>query len=42
MFGANGFMLKAFGLFVGVEILGAEVEKGLASLKSIVESANKK
>ena len=43
MFGTNGFMLKAFGLFMSMDkMLGAEFEKGLASLKSIVESANKK
>jgi Polyketide cyclase / dehydrase and lipid transport len=39
MFGSKNFMLKAFGLFMNMDkMLGAEFEKGLASMKSVVEA----
>jgi len=41
MSGRNGFAGKAFGLFVNCEkMVGGEFEKGLASMKRIVESSN--
>jgi hypothetical protein len=43
MFGKNSFMAKAFGLFVNCDnMIGSQFEKGLASMKSIVEGAMKK
>jgi hypothetical protein len=42
MFGKNNFMGKAFGLFVDCDkMIGADFEKGLASIKTISESAAK-
>ena len=42
MFGKNNFMSKAFGLFVNCDkLVGGDFEKGLASLKSIAETAVK-
>jgi Polyketide cyclase / dehydrase and lipid transport len=42
MFGKNNFMSKAFGLFVNFDkLVGGDFEKGLASLKSIAETAVK-
>jgi Polyketide cyclase / dehydrase and lipid transport len=42
MSGKNNFMAKAFGLFVDCDkMVGGEFEKGLANMKSVVESANK-
>ena len=42
MFGKNNFMAKAFGLFVNCDkLVGGDFEKGLASLKSIAETAVK-
>ena len=42
MTGHNNFMFKAFGLFMSMDkMLGKEFEKGLASMKSIVEGASK-
>jgi Polyketide cyclase / dehydrase and lipid transport len=39
MTGHNGFMFKAFGLFMSMDkMLGAEFEKGLAQMKAIVET----
>ena len=38
MTGTNGFMAKAYDLFVGIDkVVGADFEKGFASLKQIVE-----
>jgi hypothetical protein len=43
MFGKNNFMAKAFGLFVNCDrMIGGQFEKGLASMKSIVEGAMRK
>lgn len=43
MSGANNFMSKAFGVFVDVDaMVGADFEKGLASLKAVAEAAEKK
>jgi uncharacterized protein YndB with AHSA1/START domain len=42
MFGKNNLMSKAFGLFVNCDnMIGKDFEKGLASLKSVAEAANK-
>ena len=42
MFGANGFMAKAFGLFMNMDkMVGGDFEKGLAQMKSIAEAAPK-
>jgi hypothetical protein len=39
MFGQHNFMMKAFGLFMNMDkMLGAEFDKGLASMKSVVEA----
>jgi hypothetical protein len=41
MTGTNNFMFKAFGLFMSMDkMLGDEFEKGLASMKAIVEGAD--
>lgn len=43
MAGKKNFMSKAFGLFVNMDkMIGADFEKGLAQLKSLVETAAKK
>jgi carbon monoxide dehydrogenase subunit G len=43
MFGKNNFKAKAFGLFVNCDrMIGGQFEKGLASMKSIVEGAMRK
>jgi Polyketide cyclase / dehydrase and lipid transport. len=43
MFGKNHFMAKAFGLFVNCDnMIGSQFEKGLASMKSVVEGVVKK
>jgi hypothetical protein len=40
MSGRNNFVFKAFGLFMNMDkMLGGEFEKGLANMKSVVESA---
>jgi carbon monoxide dehydrogenase subunit G len=40
MSGPNNFMAKAFGLFVSIEkMVGRDFEKGLAQLKSVVETS---
>jgi len=40
MFGKNNFMSKAFGLFMNMDkMIGSDFEKGLAGLKTLVESA---
>ena len=40
MSGNNGFIGKAFGLFVNCDkMVGGDFEKGLASMKSVVEGA---
>ena len=42
MSGKNNFMMKLFGLFVNCDkMVGCQFEKGLANLKSVVESAAK-
>jgi hypothetical protein len=42
MSGRNNFMFKAFGMFMNMDkMLGGEFEKGLASMKEVVESAKK-
>jgi hypothetical protein len=42
MAGRNSFVFKAFGLFMNMDkMLGGEFEKGLASMKSVVEAAKK-
>jgi hypothetical protein len=42
MFGNNNFMAKAIHLFMNMEkMIGGQFEKGLADMKSIVESASK-
>jgi len=39
MFGKNSFMLKAFGLMMNMDkMVGRDFEKGLASMKSVVEA----
>lgn len=39
MTGTNNFMAKAFGLFMNMDkLIGADFEKGLAQMKSLVES----
>jgi hypothetical protein len=39
MFGKNAFMMKAFGLFMNMDkMIGRDFEKGLASMKSVVEA----
>ncbi len=41
MTGRNNFMLKAFGLFMNMDkMVGGDFEKGLASLKTVVEGKN--
>ncbi len=43
MSGTNGFMAKAFGLFVNCDkMVGGQFEKGLATLKSLAEGEVKK
>jgi hypothetical protein len=43
MFGTNGFMAKAFGLFMNMDkMVGGDFEKGLAQMKSAVEAAPKR
>ncbi len=40
MSGRNGFMFKAFGLFMSIDkMLGGEFEKGLATMKAVVEAS---
>ena len=40
MFGMNNFIAKAFGLFMNMDkMVGGDFEKGLASMKSVVETA---
>jgi hypothetical protein len=42
MFGTNNFIAKAFCLFMSMDkMVGGQFEKGLASMKSIVEVAAK-
>jgi hypothetical protein len=42
MSGRNNFVFKAFGLFMNMDkMLGGEFEKGLASMKSVVEAGKK-
>jgi hypothetical protein len=42
MFGNNNFMAKAIHLFMNMDkMIGGQFEKGLADMKSIVESASK-
>jgi len=42
MFGTNNFIAKAFCLFMSMDkIVGGQFEKGLASMKSVVETAPK-
>jgi Polyketide cyclase / dehydrase and lipid transport len=42
MSGHRNFMLKAFGLFMNMDkMLGGEFEKGLASMKAVVETAKR-
>ena len=42
MFGENNFMAKAFCLFMDMDkMVGGDFERGLAQLKSLVESGNK-
>ena len=42
MFGENNFMAKAFCLFMNMDkMVGGDFERGLAQLKSLVESGNK-
>ena len=42
MSGKNNFFSKAFGLFVNCDqMVGSDFEKGLAAMKSLVESADK-
>jgi hypothetical protein len=42
MSGNRSFMFKAFGLFMNMDkMLGGEFEKGLASMKAVVEAAKK-
>lgn len=39
MAGKNNFMLKAFGLFMNMDkMIGSDFEKGLASMKAVVEA----
>jgi len=39
MEGHNGFLGKAFALFMGMDkVVGGEFEKGLASMKTLAES----
>ena len=43
MTGQNNFMSKAFCLFMNMDkLVGSDFEKGLASLKSVAEAADKK
>jgi len=43
MAGRNNFIAKAFGLFMNSEkMVGGDFEKGLAQMKSVAETANKK
>jgi hypothetical protein len=42
MSGNRNFLFKAFGLFMSMDrMLGGEFEKGLASMKAVVEAAKK-
>jgi len=42
MSGKNNFMMKAFGLFIKMDkMVGGEFEKGLATMKAVVEAAKK-
>ena len=42
MFGTNDFIAKAFGLFMNMDkMVGGDFEKGLAQMKSVVETAPK-
>ena len=43
LIGKNNFMAKAVGLFMDCEkLVGGQFEQGLAQMKSVVETANKK
>ena len=43
MVGTNNFMAKAVGLFVSCDkMVGGDFERGLAQMKTVVETANKK
>jgi hypothetical protein len=43
MAGCKNFLMKGFGLFMNMDkMVGGDFEKGLASMRSVVESANKK
>jgi len=43
MTGRNNFMFKAFGMFMNMDkLLGNDFEKGLASMKSVVEAGAKR
>jgi hypothetical protein len=43
MTGRKNFIFKAFGLFMNMDkMIGGDFEKGLANMKAVVESANKK
>lgn len=43
MEGTNGFFAKAFGLFMDMDkLVGADFERGLASMKAVAEAAAKK
>jgi hypothetical protein len=43
MAGTKNFIVKAFGLFMSMDkMVGGQFEQGLANMKSIVESANKR
>jgi hypothetical protein len=42
MYGRHNFVMKAFGLFMNMDkMVGGDFEKGLASMKSVVEAAPK-
>jgi hypothetical protein len=42
MFGTNNFIAKAFCLFMSMDkMVGGQFDKGLASMKSVVEAAPK-
>jgi hypothetical protein len=42
MFGQNNFMAKTIHLFLNMDkMIGGQFEKGLASMKSVVEAASK-
>ncbi len=43
MFGKNGFMGKVFGLLMNMDkMIGADFERGLAQMKSVVEGMGKR